>query len=154
MQPEHIALLLGAVGGSFLQPILSFALKRLRAPAEVHTINATADQIEVTAALDYSKAQEAHLARYNELFDALRQRDTVNLEQNRKITELEIELHRVERSHSLEIEQLRQELVSRDATINELRVELEAERKLRQKLQKRLAEIDPEFSLVATETQA
>lgn len=154
MQPEHIALLIGAVGGSFVQPVLSFILKRLKTPAEVHTLNANADKIEAAAALDYSKAQEANLARCNELFVALQQRDAVNLEQNRKLTELQIEMHRIERLHSAELEELRGELASRDATIDELRVELDAERKLRQMLQKRLAEIDPEFSLVETETKA
>lgn len=98
--------------------------------------------------------QETSLARYNALFDQAAARDNQILELNRQVTTMQAELHRIEVSHASELAALRLELNARDRTIDELRAELNAERKLRQQLQRRLAEIDPEFSLAETETKA
>lgn len=98
--------------------------------------------------------QEVQLARYNALFAEVEARSTKILELTRQITDLQADLHRIEVSHASELADLRLELNARDRTIDELRAELNAERKLRQQLQRRLAEIDPEFSLAETETKA
>lgn len=98
--------------------------------------------------------QEVQLARYNALFAEVEARSTKILELTRQITDLQADLHRIEVSHASELAALRLELNARDRTIDELRAELNAERKLRQQLQRRLAEIDPEFSLAETETKA
>lgn len=98
--------------------------------------------------------QEVQLARYNALFAEVEARSTKILELTRQITDLQADLHQIEVSHASELADLRLELNARDRTIDELRAELNAERKLRQQLQRRLAEIDPEFSLAETETKA
>lgn len=164
---SELALIIGAIGGGILSPILNFFLSRLKARSEAKKIvaeaqlqDATADRLEVKAALDYVSVQEAQLTRYNDLFNEVVKRDQTVLELNRLVTGLQADLHRVETQHSSELAILREELdcrdqtiAERDRTIEELRVELTAERQLRKTVERRLAEIDPTFQ-IAKETQA
>lgn len=153
---QALTYFLAAIGGSLVQPLLKYLLALRKLPTEnaqgaaaAELTDAQADSLAVATAHNYDALESKHLARHNTLMAELLQRDANVLALNTQVTELQIQVNRNERH----LAQLQTELESRDRTIETLRVELEAERSLRKKVQRRLAEIDPDFSLDELETQ-